>query len=172
MQLPFILASMNEPAATDQAADDSMMKRAARYVPLVIWLAFISFASTDEFSADNTSRFIRPLLRWLFPKRTEAELDGLHFIVRKAAHFLEYAVLAFLARWAFVASASKFIRRRWFELALLLVVTNSLVDELHQSFVPSRTGSIYDSMIDVAGGLTVLLVFKIYDRRGSRGANS
>lgn len=171
MQLPFILASMNEPAATDQAADVSRPKRVARYVPLIIWLGFISFASTDDFSADNTSRFIRPLLRWLFPKRSEAELDGLHFLVRKAGHFIEYAVLAFLARWAFAASSSRFIQRRWFELALLLVVLNSLVDELHQSFVPSRTGSIYDTMIDIAGGLTVLLIFKIYDRRRIRRAN-
>lgn len=139
-----------------------------RYGPLLLWIAFISFASTDEFSADNTSRFIRPVLLWLFPNITEAKLATAHLLTRKAAHFGEYAILAFLARRAFVGSSSAFIRRRWFELALLLVVLNSLLDEFHQSFVPSRTGSIYDSAIDIAGGLTVLLIFKLYGKRARK----
>jgi len=49
-------------------------------------------------------------------------------------------------------------------LGLLLVVIYGLLDEFHQSFVPSRTASIYDSMIDIAGGLTVLLIFKFFGR--------
>jgi VanZ family protein len=134
------------------------------YGPLALWLIFISIASTAEFSADSTSRFIGPLLLWLFPNLSESQLAAIHFLTRKAAHFTEYAILAFLARRAFIASASSFIQRRWFELALLLVTCYALLDELHQSFVPSRTASIYDSAIDVAGGLTVLLIFRFYDR--------
>ena len=133
-----------------------------RYGPLVLCIGFISFASTAGFSAGNTSMFIRPLLKWLFPGYSEAELTSLHVLVRKAGHFLEYAVLAFLARRAFISSTHLFIRRRWFELALLLVVVNSLLDEWHQSFVPTRTGSIYDSFIDIAGGFTVLILFKLF----------
>ena len=143
----------------------SLLQRLGRYGPLLLWIVFISFASTSEFSADKTSRFVRPLLLWLFPNLSETKLASIHVFTRKAAHFLEYAVLAFLARRAFITSSGAFIRRFWFELALLLVVLNSLLDELHQSFVPSRTGSIYDSALDVAGGLTVLLFFKLYDKR-------
>ena len=156
---------MNKPATINQSPTTGW-NRLARYAPLVFWLGFISFASTSGFSADNTSRFIRPLLRWLFPKRSEGELDGLHFLIRKTGHFLEYACLAFLAQRAFTGSSRAFIKRRWFELALILVLLNSLVDELHQSFVPSRTGSIYDSMIDVAGGLSALLFIRFcYQRK-------
>ncbi|HKO99076.1 MAG TPA: VanZ family protein [Pyrinomonadaceae bacterium] len=162
---------MSKPAAIDQAENSSVAKRFVRYAPLVVWMGVIFFASTSGFSADNTSRFIRPLLRWLFPKRSEAELDVFHFLIRKTGHFLGYAVLGFLAHRAFVTSSRSFIRRRWFELALALVVLNALVDELHQSFVPSRTGSIYDSMIDIAGGLTVLLIFKFWRRGNERTAN-
>jgi VanZ family protein len=43
---------------------------------------------------------------------------------------------------------------------VVLVVVYALIDEYHQSFVPSRTGTIYDSLIDMAGGLTALLVVK------------
>ena len=143
-----------------------------RYGPLVLWLGLIAFASTAGFSASNTSMFIRPLLKWLFPGHSEAELTSLHVLVRKAGHFFEYAVLAFFARRAFISSTHLFIRRRWFELALLLVVVNSFLDELLQSFVPSRTGSIYDSFIDIAGGLTVLIVFKLFEKQTVRNARA
>jgi len=135
-----------------------------RYGPLVLWMILIAFASTAEFSAVNTSRFIGPFLFWLFPDLSESRLAAIHFLTRKAAHFIEYAILALLARRAFVTSASEFIQGRWFELALMLVTGFALLDEYHQSFVPTRTASIFDSAIDVAGGLMVLLIYRFYDR--------
>jgi VanZ family protein len=87
---------------------------------------------------------------------------AVHFLTRKAGHFTEYAVLAFLTRRAFITSSHAFLRRNWFQLGLLLVVIYGLLDEFHQSFVPSRTASVYDSLIDIAGGLTVLLIFRFY----------
>jgi VanZ family protein len=128
-------------------------------------MLFISFASTSEFSAANTSQLIRPLLLWFFPNLSEARLAAVHFLTRKAAHFTEYAVLAFLARRAFITSSHAFIRRHWFQLGLILVVIYALLDELHQRFEPTRTGSIYDSAIDVAGGLTVLLICRLWRKR-------
>ena len=89
-----------------------------------------------------------------------------HFITRKLAHFTEYAILGFLAARAFRTSPSPALSRRWFLISATLVVTFALIDEYHQSFVPSRTGSIYDSFIDIAGGLTALLVIR--KRRGTR----
>lgn len=140
-------------------------QRVWRYGPLVIWMMFISFASTAEFSSINTSRFIGPFLLWLFPDLSESRLAAIHFLTRKAGHFTEYAILGFLARRAFITSSKAFIQRRWFELGFLLIACYALLDEFHQSFVPSRTASIYDSAIDVAGGLTVLLIFELYDKR-------
>jgi VanZ family protein len=52
------------------------------------------------------------------------------------------------------------LRRRWFLVALLLIAVYALLDEYHQSFVPSRTGTIYDSLIDTAGGLTGLILIR------------
>lgn len=140
-------------------------ERLWRYGPLVLWLAVIFFASSSEFSAENTSQIVRPFLLWLFPHLSESQLATAHFLTRKAGHFSEYAVLALLARRAFIASPATVIHRRWFQLALLLIVTYALLDEFHQSFVPTRTASIYDSLIDIAGGLTVLLIFWLRGRR-------
>lgn len=151
------LSQVNE-AATSR-------RRLWRYGPLLLWIVFISVASTGGFSAANTSSILRPLLLWFFPDLTEPQLATVHFITRKAGHFSEYAVLAFLARRAFISSAKTFVRQYWFQLGLLLVVSYAFLDEFHQYFVPSRTGSMYDSFIDIAGGLTVLLIYKFRKRR-------
>lgn len=124
----------------------------SRYLPLIAWLAFISFASSDNFNAGNTSRIIGPLILWLFPSTSPETLTLIHLITRKLAHFTEYLILGFLAARAFRTY------RRWFLICLAVVVLNALLDEYHQSFVPSRTASIYDSFIDMAGGLTALLI--------------
>lgn len=139
--------------------------RIRRYAPLIVWMGFIFFASTGEFSASNTSRIIGPLLRWLFPDISEENLLLAHYITRKVAHFTEYAILAWLAARAFNTSSSPTLRRHWFFISLLLVVVYSLSDEYHQSFVPSRTGTIYDSLIDMSGGLAALLLYALWHRR-------
>lgn len=143
----------------------------SRYLPLLLWMAFISFASTGNFSAGNTSRIIGPLVLWLFPNTTPETLLVIHAITRKVAHFTEYALLGILAARAFRGSprARAALRERWFLLSLALVVVYALLDEYHQSFVPSRTGTIYDSLIDMAGGLTALIVVR---RRGWFGSAS
>jgi VanZ family protein len=42
-------------------------------------------------------------------------------------------------------------------MALAFVVGYALFDEFRQSFVPSRTASIFDSLIDMTGGLAALV---------------
>ena len=132
----------------------------SHYLPLIAWLAFISFASSGNFSAGNTSRIIGPLILWLFPNTSLETLAVVHFITRKIAHFTEYAILGLLAARAFRTSPRPAIRQRWFLICVTLIVVYALVDEYHQSFVPSRTASFWDSLIDMAGGLTALLVVR------------
>ena len=132
----------------------------SRYLPLIVWLAFISFASSDSFNAANTSRIIGPLVLWLFPKTSPETLAIIHFVTRKIAHFTEYAILGFLAARAFRTSAREGIRDRWFLICATIVVVYALVDEYHQSFVPSRTASLWDSFIDMAGGLAALFIIR------------
>jgi VanZ family protein len=143
----------------------SLLRFVSRYAPLLIWLAFISFASSDGFSAGNTSRIIEPIVLWLFPNTSHERLETIHFITRKLAHFSEYAVLAILAARAFTTSPSQRLRRLWFVLALGLIVVYALLDEYHQSFVPSRTASIFDSFIDMSGGLTALAIIWWHRKR-------
>jgi VanZ family protein len=144
----------------DFMAKQSPARFLSRYVPLIGWLIFISIASSNGFSASNTSRIIEPLVLWLFPNTTADQLATIHFLTRKLAHFTEYAILALLAARAFWTSPSPTLKRQWFWISLALIVVYALIDEYHQSFVPSRTASIGDSFIDMAGGLTALLVLR------------
>ena len=148
----------------DRASHPSAL---SRYLPLLTWIAFISFASSGSFSASNTSLIVGPLLHWLFPNASPETLDVVHGIVRKIAHFLEYALLGVLAARAFRGSPKPVVRRRWLVICLALIVVYALVDEYHQSFVPSRTASIYDSFIDMAGGFTAVLVVNWRSRRNT-----
>ena len=130
----------------------------SRYLPLIAWLVFISFASSDNFNAGNTSRIIGPLILWLFPNTSPETLEVVHYFTRKIAHFTEYAILGFLAARAFRTSPHPAIKQRWFLICVALVVVYALLDEYHQSFVPSRTASIFDSLIDMSGGLVALII--------------
>lgn len=134
-----------------------MRERLWRYGPVVLWAAVILLASTNSMSASNTSPLVRPLLLWLSPDMSEQSLTFAHFIVRKCAHFTEYAVLALLAARACLTSSRYRLSHNWFLAAFCLVVLCALTDEVHQSFVPTRTGAIGDILIDVAGGATALL---------------
>lgn len=113
----------------------------------------------------NTSRFIRPLLLFLFPNSPEEIINLYHGYIRKLAHLAEYAVLAYFAFRAFSRSPKKFFADRWFSISFLLVFIIALLDEFNQSFLASRTSSLTDVLLDVFGGLTVLTILYFLMRR-------
>ena len=104
----------------------------------------------------QTSRFIRPLLEFLFPAASEQTLIIYHGYIRKAAHFTEYAVLALLAGRALSISAYARLHKWRCAFALLLVIGIATIDEFHQSFEISRTGSILDVLLDISGGVVMI----------------
>ena len=88
--------------------------RILRYVPLILWIGVILFASTTQGSMSKTSNFIRPILEFFFPNATEENLIIYHAYIRKLAHFVEYAVLAFFASRAFWYSSIKLLQKYWY----------------------------------------------------------
>jgi VanZ family protein len=140
--------------------------------PAVLWAAIISFLSTDSFSSAHTSRIIEPLLRWVFPSISAGTLDLLHHVIRKCAHFAEYFVFGLLLYHGFRAShrESRPWHWSWAVIAWLIAVCYSVLDEVHQIFVPSRGPSAWDSLLDSTAALCALiLLFFLYRRfLGSR----
>lgn len=136
--------------------------RFLRYAPLFLWISAILFLSSSNGSMSRTSLFVRPLLEWLFPLAPEETLQIYHGYVRKFAHFFEYAMLGFFASRAFWNSGKEFLRKFWMLFAFLIVIAVASIDEYNQSFNVLRTGSIYDVLLDAAGGLAMILFLWAY----------
>jgi VanZ family protein len=135
-----------------------LVRRFLKYwLPVLLWMIFICVSSTDLMSAEHTSRFIGPFLRWFSPDITEATVASVQLVVRKCAHVTEYAILASLLFRALCQGRDHF--RRAAAIALAISAISAALDEFHQSFVPSRTGSPYDVAIDIAGALAGLLIY-------------
>jgi VanZ family protein len=122
-------------------------------------MAIIFAGSTDLMSAEHTSRIIVPLLRWFVPTISPLTLVRLEFFLRKAAHVSEYAVLAVLLYRAFVHTIFQSRRVLSARIVLLSCAAYAASDEFHQSFVPSRTASLRDVMIDLCGAMLAVLVY-------------
>jgi len=135
--------------------------------PALTWAALISILSTDSFSSDNTSRVILPLLRWLIPTLSPDTLELVHHLIRKSAHFTEYFIFFMLLYHGIRATRRTTLRWHWSWalIAWLIAAVYSVLDEVHQIFVPSRGPSPWDSLLDSTGAFFALLVLFLLYRR-------
>lgn len=89
----------------------------------------------------------------------ESWADTFHLLIRKAAHFTEFACLGLLLCWMLGMSGE----RGWhlWALPVLLGMAAACADETIQVFVPDRGPSLIDVWIDTCGaaaGMTVLRI--------------
>lgn len=112
----------------------------------------------------KTSRFIRPLLEFLFPSASEDTLQFYHGLIRKAAHLTEYGFLALIAARVFITSSRRTLSRYWYLAAMWLVAAVAVADEMNQSFLSSRTGTMSDVILDVAGGVAAIVFILLFGR--------
>jgi len=124
----------------------------ARLLPPLAWTALIAWFSASSWGAAETGRLLLPLLRALAPWASPEQLDAAHWLIRKAAHVVEYAVLAGLWWWALAARGSP---RPWS--ALTVSVFTSTLDEIHQSTTLTRGGSAMDVILDSTGAAAALV---------------
>jgi VanZ family protein len=136
------------------------------WLPVVAWLFVIFWFSTDVYAGEETSRFIVPLLRFLFPFLAPDQIDFLHWLIRKASHFSEYFVLTVLTY--------RSIQGSWAEHAdvlvrtLVFVISVAMFDELHQRFTAFRGGSPLDVGYDCLGAVSALWLIATYEARRLR----
>ena len=150
------------------------MKSFIKYwLPLLIWLGVMFLGSTDLMSAQHTSRFIVPFLRWLNPHISWAAINTIHTVIRKLGHVSEYAILALLL-WRAVRSGSALHMKMslLFGAVLLASAFFAASDEFHQSFVRSRTPSVRDVLLDVAGAFLGLLIGASFAQRHPKQTRS
>jgi VanZ family protein len=119
-------------------------------------MAVISGLSTDAFSAEQTGRFLLPLLRWLLRWASPATLVLHHVMIRKGMHLAGFGILALLWYRALPRGTSGW-RERTALAAFVLAAGFGVLDEAHQLLVPSRTASIVDVGWDSLGAALGLL---------------
>lgn len=141
----------------------------------------LGLESTSYFGADRTSEPLRRAAEAIFGYDVGSHWDSIHFLIRKTGHFLGYgmfSLVCFRGCWiAIEGSASRLQRRlKAHGLALLATFLVANADELHQSFLPNRTGDLSDVLLDTCGalalGLVVFLMMQAakWRRRAREGA--
>lgn len=127
----------------------------------------IGFLSTDTFSAEHTGAILEKIVRAIYGNISAEHFRILHMFVRKAAHFTVYGLLSL---WAFYSWRITLPRRApwtfiWSALALLVTLIAGSYDEIHQIFVPSRTASPYDVMLDMMGAIFVQILLASFSKQ-------
>lgn len=128
----------------------------------VLWCCVIfSFSAEKGETSTDTSGRVCKIVASIFvkdfedlPQVDQQEIVGnLQLFVRKTAHFTAYALLGFLASMDF--RRKKFLKRLGFSTAFVCLYAIS--DEIHQLFVPDRSGRALDVLIDTTGGVCGIL---------------
>jgi VanZ family protein len=132
------------------------------WVAVLLWLGLIfnfSSQAADNSAALSTglTRIIVGVLEKVAPA-AHFDLNQVEHLLRKNAHFFVYLVLGILVINAKRRSGLK--GWKWFFLALGFGVLYAVSDEIHQLYVPGRSGQIRDILIDGAGVLAGSIIYK------------
>jgi VanZ family protein len=139
--------------------------RFAVWAPVVVAIAVICVESTGTFSSQNTSSWLRPIAERWFGVFTESAWEFSHHFLRKSGHFIGYGTVGFmfLRAWLYTLDRrgpSTLLSWR-LESSILAIFSTAIVascDEFHQTFLPSRTGTPIDVLLDSAGAFAMCVL--------------
>lgn len=129
------------------------------WLPPLAWAAMILAASSDAFSASHTGGWIEILISWLGRSLSPQALDLLNQILRKLGHITAYGILSALCFRALRGGRPRW-NPRWAIGAVALAALIASIDEYHQSFIPSRTGTWHDVVLDTAAAIVVQIAVR------------
>lgn len=136
------------------------------WILVIAWMSIIFFFSTDLFSGSQTSRIIRPFLKWFAPDISAESIATVQLVFRKIAHLVEYAILSILCCRALVKQDKlRVLQLAALVQAVLIAVAYAAFDEWHQSWTDERFGSPLDVAIDSVGAIVGAVLFSWLSRR-------
>jgi VanZ family protein len=113
----------------------------------------IAVESTNLGSSANTGRILYPILHFLFHMDI-VRFAVWHVFLRKTGHVIGYSILSFLFFRSWRATFPRLsTRMQWATVAWLSTSLVAVLDEWHQSFLPSRTGTVRDVVLDSCAAL-------------------
>lgn len=120
---------------------------------LMILFIFSNSAASGSASSHLSLTITEAVMKFL-PQGWAVPLDTVHFVIRKLAHFSEYAALGML-----ITAAWKFQRCAWMPSWMpALFYSVPILDETIQRFTPGRSCELRDMLIDASGMLTGMLI--------------
>jgi VanZ family protein len=147
----------------------SSRRRGLRYwfgawLPVIAGICIIAIESTGALGADHTTGPFRWLFQLLFGPVDDMRWAHIHLVLRKSGHFVGYGLLglAWLRAWWLTLPHSEFPLA--ISLALLGTALTAGSDEFHQTFLPNRTGSPWDVLLDCGGALAMQLLVYLFMR--------
>lgn len=134
------------------------------WLPVAVCIGLIALESTEWFGSNHTSHPLRWLWEALFGPVSNARWEVIHHLIRKCGHFFGYGTLGvvWLRAWWMTLPRSRFFSDA--DLALLGTALVASLDEWHQSYLPNRSGSVSDVLLDCAGAIALILAAYIYMR--------
>ncbi len=132
------------------------------YLPAILWTAMVLASSTDAFSSAHTFRWLVALMSDLFGRQPpEQRVHVINFFWRKATHVTAYGLVG--ALWFRALRSDSAIRwtARWSWQAIAITAFFASADEIHQIFVPSRTASFGDVLLDVGGAASAVVLIRV-----------
>jgi VanZ like protein len=150
---------------TDLSASRPNLLRA--WWPAVVWIGLIAFESTDFFSAQHTGSLLYTVLTRLFGQINFYDFLIFHHYLRKTGHVVGYGMLSLLLLrgWRVTLGRIHTLLLRAALLSWLGTAIVAALDEWHQSYIPSRTGTIWDVALDSVAGVTFLIIAYLWLRR-------
>ena len=127
------------------------------YPSVLLMIIIFIFSSAPADDSNRQSGLIINAITFLFPNLKDVE--SLVTIVRKIAHFTEYAILGFFIARAFKLSKAS----PWFSILACAIYAGS--DELHQSFIPGRSAEVKDVVLDTVGATFGVLIYWLTHRK-------
>lgn len=113
----------------------------------IAWI-FSNSLMNGEISSGTSGNLTRQLLAILSYFGVHLSFDFFHHLIRKTAHFCEYALLGLLVtvcnRRRPLFSSSKIT-------TVVFCIIPPLMDECLQLFIPGRSGALTDSLLDMCG---------------------
>src|SRR6267154_2628465 len=125
----------------------------------MVWVVLITFESTDFFSSQNTGSMLYALLTHFLGQIDIYKFLVFHHYLRKTGHVVGYGMLGLLLLRGWRATLDQDHSKLGHTVLLSWLGTAFVasMDEWHQSYIPSRTGTWRDAVLDSVAGLIFLL---------------
>ncbi len=129
---------------------------------MAVGIGIIAMESTEYFGSEQTSHPLRWLFQALFGPVSNASWEIIHHYICKSGHFFGYGALGttWLRAWWMSLPGSRFLVDSLLALAGTALVASC--DEWHQTYLPNRTGSPWDVLLDCCGALVMLLIVYVF----------